>query len=68
MNNFQLQSTIICSIYHKYTTEPMPTSFCQYLWKYPHCKNNLKPKEEDCCIYCSHGDVNYPSIQKDGCC
>ena len=46
------------------TIEQMPTDYCQYFWECPHCKNNLKPKEGECCVYCSYGSVKCPPIQK----
>jgi len=51
-------------IYKNLENEQMPTNYCQYFWECPHCKKNLKPKEGDCCIYCSYGNTKCPSIQK----
>ena len=42
----------------------MPTDYCQYFWECLHCKNNLKPKKGDCCVYCSYGNIKCPPIQK----
>ena len=68
MTDIQLQSTITCPQCHQKGTEQMPTNYCQYIWECPNCKNKLKPKEEDCCVYCSYGSVKCPSIQKGSCC
>jgi len=57
MTDIQLQSTIICPKCNHQTTEQMPTNYCQYFWECPHCKNNLKPKKGDCCVYCSYSNV-----------
>ena len=64
MTNIQLQSTITCPQCNGKTTEQMPTNYCEYFWECPHCKNKLKPKKGDCCVYCSYGSVRCPSIQK----
>ena len=68
MANIQLQSTITCPQCYQETTEQMPTNYCQYIWECPNCKNKLKPKEGDCCVYCSYGSVKCPPIQKGECC
>ena len=64
MTDIQLQSTITCPRCHQKTIEQMPTDYCQYFWECPHCKNNLKPKKGECCVYCSYGSVKCPPIQK----
>ena len=64
MTDLQLQSTITCPLCHQKTIEQMPTDYCQHFWECPHCKNNLKPKEGECCVYCSYGNVKCPPIQK----
>jgi len=67
MTDLQLQSTITCPKCNHQTTEQMPTDYCQYFWDCPQCKNKLKPKEGDCCVYCSYGTVKCPPIQKGDC-
>ena len=68
MTDLLLQSTITCPKCNGKTIEQMPTNYCQYFWECPHCKNNLKPKKGDCCVYCSYGNVKCPPIQKGECC
>ena len=67
MTVIQLQSTITCPQCHQKTTEQMPIDYCQYFWECPHCKNTLKPKKGNCCVYCSYGSVKCPPIQKGEC-
>jgi len=57
MTDLQLQSIITCPQCNQNTIEQMPTNYCQYFWERPHCKNKLKPKKGDCCVYCSYGNV-----------
>ena len=68
MTDIQLQSTITCPQCDKKTIGQMPTDYCQYFWECPYCKNKLKPKKGDCCVYCSYGSVKCPPIQKGECC
>ena len=68
MTDIQLQSTITCPQCHQKTTEQMPTDYCLYIWECSNCKNKLKPKEGDCCVYCSYGSVQCPPIQKSESC
>lgn len=41
----------------------MPTNYCQYFWECPHCKNKLKPRQGNCCVYCSYETNPCPSKQ-----
>jgi len=47
----------------------MPTDSCQFFYECENCKSILKPKNGDCCVYCSYGTVKCPSIQENkNCC
>jgi hypothetical protein len=53
----------------------MPTDACQYFYECKICGALLKPKEGDCCVFCSFGDTPCPPIQQEresgvhsGCC
>jgi len=63
MTDILPQSTIAYPQYYQKTTEQMPTNYCQYIWECPNCKNKLKPKVGDCCVYCSYGTNPCPSKQ-----
>lgn len=45
--------------------EVMPTDACQWFYECANCKTLLKPKQGDCCVYCSYGSVPCPPIQQD---
>ncbi|MDZ7694975.1 MAG: GDCCVxC domain-containing (seleno)protein [Balneolaceae bacterium] len=69
MSTVTLESTITCSNCGHETTETMPTDSCQFFWECPECEEVLKPKNGDCCVFCSYGDTPCPPIQKDqNCC
>ncbi|MDF1868012.1 MAG: GDCCVxC domain-containing (seleno)protein [Saprospiraceae bacterium] len=58
-----LESTITCPNCGFSKTETMPTNACQFFYECQNCKTLLKPKEGDCCVYCSFGTVKCPPIQ-----
>jgi hypothetical protein len=33
----------------------MPEDSCQFFYECEKCKTVLKPKQGDCCVYCSYG-------------
>jgi len=63
-----LQSTITCPNCGFAKEETMPTDACQYFYECSNCKNILKPRKGDCCVFCSYGTVKCPSIQMEQSC
>ncbi len=63
-----LQSTITCPNCGHKKEETMPTNACQYFYECENCKTILKPRGNDCCVYCSFGTVACPPIQLDESC
>ena len=61
-------STLTCPVCNFQETLKMPEDSCQYFYECPQCKTLLKPKQGDCCVFCSYGDVPCPPIQKDASC
>ena len=61
-----LESIITCPSCGNKKKETMPTNACQYFYECTNCHEILKPKQGDCCVYCSYGTVACPPIQKDG--
>ena len=59
-----LQSTITCPVCGHKKTETMPTDACQFFYDCEGCHAVLRPKQGDCCVFCSHGDVPCPPIQE----
>jgi len=47
--------------------EVMPTDACQYFYECTNCHTRLTPKEGDCCIFCSYGDVVCPTKATGSC-
>lgn len=64
-----LESVLTCPECGHAETEQMPTDACQYFYDCKGCGAVLKPKQGDCCVFCSYGTVPCPPIQADrGCC
>jgi hypothetical protein len=60
----QLRSEITCPDCSHAKAEDMPTNACQFFYQCEYCKKVLKPKEGDCCVYCSYGTVACPPMQE----
>lgn len=43
--------------------EEMPLNACQHFYECENCKTLLKPKQGDCCVFCSYGSVKCPPVQ-----
>jgi hypothetical protein len=59
-----LGSVIICPQCGHQETETMPTDACQFFYDCKGCGEVLRPKEGDCCVFCSYGSVPCPPIQE----
>ncbi len=48
----------------------MPEASCQFFYECQGCGEVLKPKEGDCCVFCSYGSVPCPPVQEgqEDCC
>ncbi|HSD06164.1 MAG TPA: MerC domain-containing protein [Flavobacterium sp.] len=65
----ELKSTLTCPNCGHRKDEMMPTDACQFFYDCENCKTVLRPKQGDCCVYCSYGTVKCPPIQAgDKCC
>ena len=63
MNPIILKSIITCPNCGFTKEETMPENSCQFFYECDNCKTVLKPKNGDCCVYCSYGSFNCPPIQ-----
>lgn len=66
MTSIELKSTITCPKCGYQKEEEMPTDACQFFYKCEKCEIILKPKQGDCCVFCSYGTVACPPIQENG--
>ena len=65
-----LKTVITCPNCGYRQEETMPTDACQFFYECTNCKRRLKPKEDDCYVFCSYGSVKCPPIQMENsrCC
>lgn len=61
-------STINCPNCGYQKEEIMPVDACQYFYKCTACETVLKPKQGDCCVFCSYGTIPCPPIQMNNSC
>ena len=43
--------------------EDMPADSCQFFYECTSCSAVLRPKEGDCCVFCSYADTPCPPKQ-----
>lgn len=43
--------------------EQMPIDSCLYFYECSNCKAVLRPKEGECCVFCSFGTEKCPTMQ-----
>jgi len=56
-------STITCPNCGHKKEEKMPADACQYFYECENCHTMLKPKQGDCCVFCSYGSYKCPPEQ-----
>lgn len=64
MSNIIYQSILRCPFCAFEKEETMPVDACQFFYKCTNCEKIIRPKEGDCCVFCSYGTVECPSMQK----
>ena len=57
-------SNITCPFCGFTANEKLPEEYCLIKYNCPKCNKNIYPKEGDCCVFCSYGTHNCPSIQE----
>jgi hypothetical protein len=60
----QFVSTLTCPHCGHRAAETMPTNACQFFYECAKCGTVLRPKEGDCCVFCSYGDLPCPPVQE----
>lgn len=59
------QSIIRCPFCGFAKEEKMPVDACQFFYECTNCGKNIRPKEGDCCVFCTYGTVKCPSMQRE---
>jgi rubredoxin len=63
MNKIIFKSTITCPECGFKKEEIMPENACLHFYECNNCGILLKPKQGDCCVFCSYGTVKCPPKQ-----
>jgi hypothetical protein len=58
-----LESTLTCPNCGHSRLETMPTNACQFFYECSHCGVKMRPRQGDCCVFCSYGSEPCPPIQ-----
>lgn len=58
-----LTSTITCPQCGYRKTETMPVDACLHFYQCEKCSTLLKPKQVECCVFCSYGTMTCPPKQ-----
>ena len=61
-------SEITCPFCRYKKSETMPTDACQWYYECESCHELIKPKPDDCCVFCSYGTQKCPPVQNGSCC
>ncbi|HCY75089.1 MAG TPA: hypothetical protein DHV28_04155 [Ignavibacteriales bacterium] len=63
MENVTTKSTVKCPFCDFEKEEEMPLDACVHFYECESCGKILKPKNVDCCVFCSYGSVKCPPKQ-----
>lgn len=61
----ELNSVVTCPECGFQQKQKMPENACVIFYECPNCHAVLRPKQGDCCVFCSYGDVPCPPVQKE---
>lgn len=65
MEEVKTQTTLTCPKCSTKQKVEMPTDACQHFYECTNCNEMLKPKEGDCCVFCSYADSKCPPEQQE---
>lgn len=63
-----LESTLKCPYCGYEKLEIMEVNSCRFFYECENCKKVMRPREGDCCVFCSYGTVKCPSVQTGNIC
>lgn len=63
MGDITTEAIIACPLCGAKHEQVMPTDACQYFYKCSKCNETFKPKDGDCCVYCSYANIKCPPTQ-----
>ena len=66
IKEIQLLSVLTCPHCGFRKKETMPEDACQFFYECEGCREIIRPRAGDCCVYCSYGSVPCPPVQREG--
>ncbi len=63
-NALVLETVLQCPHCGHKSHEAMPTNSCKFFHKCGNCSELVKPKEGECCVFCSYGESICPPAQE----
>ena len=63
MEEIKYSSVITCPHCGFNKEEKMPVDSCLLSYECTKCNNIIKPKQGDCCVFCSYGTEKCPPVQ-----
>ena len=64
MSEIERDSDLTCPECGHRSKETMPTNACIFFYECQNCMTLLRPKQGECCVFCSFGSVPCPPIQE----
>ena len=58
------ESLITCPFCGYQKVEILPLEYCLFRYNCDSCENTITPIDDDCCVFCSYGTHECPSIQE----
>ena len=58
------EAVLTCPLCGTTTRELMPDNACQHFYRCPGCDETFRPREGDCCVFCSYSDQICPPKQQ----
>jgi hypothetical protein len=65
MMDITYDATLTCPECGARHRETMTDDSCQFFYRCAACGATLRPREGDCCVFCSYADVPCPPIQRE---
>ena len=62
--NIKLKTVIKCPICKFKKEVTMPENIRLQVYNCEECKARLKPKDNECCVFCSYSSVPCPTVQR----
>jgi hypothetical protein len=63
MEEIKYISIITCPVCSFSKEEEMPPDSCVFFYECTNCITLIKPKQGDCCVFCSYGSEKCPPVQ-----